>query len=111
MVADIRLMKDLNFNCVRCSHYPCDERWYATAAHNHPPISCTIRCTMRCTVCYLLACQVQAGPVLRTAYCALRTAYCLLPTAYCLLPTAYCLLPTTDCVLTGTSCATSWACM
>ena len=21
-------MKDLNFNCVRCSHYPNDERWY-----------------------------------------------------------------------------------
>ena len=28
MERDVRLMKDLNFNCVRCSHYPCDERWY-----------------------------------------------------------------------------------
>ena len=28
MVADILLMKDLNFNCVRCSHYPNEERWY-----------------------------------------------------------------------------------
>ena len=26
---DVRLMKELNFNTVRCSHYPCDERWYA----------------------------------------------------------------------------------
>lgn len=29
MREDIRLMKELNFNTVRCSHYPCDERWYA----------------------------------------------------------------------------------
>lgn len=27
--ADIRLMKQLNLNAVRCSHYPNDERWYA----------------------------------------------------------------------------------
>ena len=28
MERDVRLMKDFNFNCVRCSHYPCDERFY-----------------------------------------------------------------------------------
>ena len=28
MAHDIRLMKDFNFNCVRCSHYPADERFY-----------------------------------------------------------------------------------
>ena len=28
MAHDIRLLKDFNFNCVRCSHYPCDERFY-----------------------------------------------------------------------------------
>jgi hypothetical protein len=29
MLHDIRLMKEFNFNCVRCSHYPADERFYA----------------------------------------------------------------------------------
>ena len=29
MAHDLRLMKDLNFNCVRTSHYPCDEAWCA----------------------------------------------------------------------------------
>jgi beta-galactosidase len=24
----LQLMKDFNFNCVRCSHYPNDERFY-----------------------------------------------------------------------------------
>lgn len=28
MLADIRLMKQFNFNAVRTSHYPNDERWY-----------------------------------------------------------------------------------
>ena len=28
MVQDIQLMKAFNFNTVRCSHYPNDERWY-----------------------------------------------------------------------------------
>ena len=28
MLHDIQLMKDFNFNCVRCSHYPHDERFY-----------------------------------------------------------------------------------
>ena len=28
MAHDIKLMKDFNFNCVRCSHYPNDERFY-----------------------------------------------------------------------------------
>jgi len=28
MAHDIQLMKDFNFNCVRCSHYPADERFY-----------------------------------------------------------------------------------
>ena len=27
--ADIKLMQSLNLNCVRCSHYPADERFYA----------------------------------------------------------------------------------
>jgi beta-galactosidase/beta-glucuronidase len=28
MRMDIQLMKDLNFNAVRCSHYPTDEYFY-----------------------------------------------------------------------------------
>jgi beta-galactosidase/beta-glucuronidase len=28
MLEDILLMKDFNFNCVRCSHYPNDEIFY-----------------------------------------------------------------------------------
>ena len=28
MLDDILLMKDFNFNCVRCSHYPNDEIFY-----------------------------------------------------------------------------------
>ena len=28
MAHDIRLMKEFNFNAVRCSHYPNDERFY-----------------------------------------------------------------------------------
>lgn len=27
MVDDILLMKQLNFNAMRCSHYPNDQRW------------------------------------------------------------------------------------
>ncbi len=29
MLADIKLLKDFNFNAVRNSHYPCTEEWYA----------------------------------------------------------------------------------
>lgn len=32
MVTDIIAMKRLNFNAVRCSHYPNDQRWCADAA-------------------------------------------------------------------------------
>ena len=28
MIKDIKLMKEHNFNAVRCSHYPNDSRWY-----------------------------------------------------------------------------------
>lgn len=28
MIQDIKIMKQLNFNAVRTSHYPCDPRWY-----------------------------------------------------------------------------------
>lgn len=28
MIQDIKLMKELNINCVRTSHYPCDPLWY-----------------------------------------------------------------------------------
>ena len=28
MIQDIKIMKQLNINAVRTSHYPCDPRWY-----------------------------------------------------------------------------------
>ena len=39
---DVRLMKELNFNTVRCSHYPCDERLVRPL---HSSLSSQVRCS------------------------------------------------------------------
>ena len=62
MQRDVQLLKQFNFNSVRCAHYPNHPRWCAaplTSGHNGGGGTCTLSFSVSCCGRELLCCAVD----------------------------------------------------